>query len=92
MHWGVDLIRGALHVTESFPPSRAAALVVGAGLGSAGLTACSTRRHKPGRSPGTPIQTLVVIYQENVSFDHSFGSYPVAANSSGSQFSARHWT
>jgi phospholipase C len=31
----------------------------------------------------TPIKHLVVIFQENVSFDHYFGSYPVAANPSG---------
>src|SRR3954454_10504160 len=69
--------------------SRAAALVVGAGLASAGLTACSTSvGTNQGASASTPIQHLVVIYQENVSFDHYFGSYPVAANSSGSRFSA----
>ena len=28
----------------------------------------------------TPIQHLVVIFQENVSFDHYFGSYPNSAN------------
>ena len=28
----------------------------------------------------TPIQHLVVIFQENVSFDHYFGTYPIAAN------------
>jgi phospholipase C len=31
----------------------------------------------------TPIRHLVVIYQENVSFDHYFGTYPDAANSAG---------
>src|SRR5581483_8596540 len=31
----------------------------------------------------TPIQHLVVIFQENVSFDHYFGSYPNATNPSG---------
>src|SRR5215472_16206064 len=31
----------------------------------------------------TPIQHLVVIFQENVSFDHYFGTYPRAANTSG---------
>src|SRR5450631_522187 len=32
--------------------------------------------------PGTvtPIQHVVVIFQENVSFDHYFATYPVAAN------------
>src|ERR1700682_4195814 len=31
----------------------------------------------------TPIQHLVVIFQENVSFDHYFGTYPNALNPSG---------
>src|SRR6202021_3652496 len=31
----------------------------------------------------TPIQHLVVIFQENVSFDHYFGTYPVAKNPNG---------
>src|SRR5579871_4532650 len=31
----------------------------------------------------TPIQHLVVIFQENVSFDHYFGTYPNATNPSG---------
>src|SRR6202049_3188937 len=31
----------------------------------------------------TPIQHLVVIFQENVSFDHYFGTYPSALNPAG---------
>jgi phospholipase C len=31
----------------------------------------------------TPIKHVVVIYQENVSFDHYFATYPVAANTAG---------
>jgi hypothetical protein len=31
----------------------------------------------------TPIQHLVVIFQENVSFDHYFGTYPKAQNNPG---------
>jgi phospholipase C len=31
----------------------------------------------------TPIKHIVVIFQENVSFDHYFGTYPHAANLSG---------
>ncbi len=31
----------------------------------------------------TPIKHLVVIFQENVSFDHYFGTYPFAANGKG---------
>src|ERR1700751_3456829 len=31
----------------------------------------------------TPIKHLVVIFQENVSFDHYFGTYPTAENNPG---------
>ena len=34
-------------------------------------------------STTTPIEHLVVIFQENVSFDHYFGTYPVALNPAG---------
>jgi phospholipase C len=37
----------------------------------------------PNAATATPIQHLVVIFQENVSFDHYFGTYPVATNPSG---------
>ena len=38
----------------------------------------------------TPIKHLVVIFQENVSYDHYFGTYPNAANTSGQPFRAAH--
>src|ERR1700723_4000263 len=31
----------------------------------------------------TPIKHLVVIFQENISFDHYFGTYPMAENKPG---------
>src|SRR5580658_9697892 len=31
----------------------------------------------------TPIKYVVIIFQENESFDHYFGTYPVATNPSG---------
>ena len=34
----------------------------------------------------TPIKHVVVIFDENVSFDHYFGTYPFATNSDGSTF------
>ncbi len=37
----------------------------------------------------TPIHHLVVIFQENVSFDHYFGTYPHAANVDGQPFTPR---
>ncbi|MFC5501801.1 phospholipase C [Lysinimonas soli] len=39
--------------------------------------------HPPAGSTSTPITHLVVIFQENVSFDHYFATYPVAANPAG---------
>jgi phospholipase C len=42
-----------------------------------------------GNSPNTPISHVIVLFQENVSFDHYFGTYPNAQNNSGEQtFSA----
>src|ERR1700719_3595728 len=36
----------------------------------------------------TPVEHLVVIFQENASFDHYFATYPLAANTDGSTFNA----
>ena len=36
----------------------------------------------------TPIKHVVVLFDENVSFDHYFGTYPYATNTDGSPFSA----
>jgi phospholipase C len=33
----------------------------------------------------TPIKHVIVIFQENVSFDHYFGTYPIAANSTAGE-------
>ncbi len=59
--------------------------VIGASVAAASSTSASAhdRGHAPGGLPATPIKHLVVIFQENVSFDHYFGSYPHAANSPG---------
>ncbi|NEA21084.1 phospholipase C [Actinomadura bangladeshensis] len=40
----------------------------------------------PEASPQTPIEHLVVIYGENISFDHYFGTYPKATNTDGTPF------
>ena len=36
-------------------------------------------------SPTTPIQHVIVLFQENESFDHYFGTYPNAQNNAGEQ-------
>lgn len=54
----------------------ASALTAGLfGLGAAPATA--------GDNTATPIKHVVVIFQENVSFDHYFATYPNAANTPG---------
>jgi phospholipase C len=45
-----------------------------------GSGASARRGHEGG---GSPIQHVVVIFQENASFDHYFGTYPNAANPPG---------
>jgi phospholipase C len=42
-----------------------------------------------GNAPTTPITNVIVLFQENVSFDHYFGTYPNAQNNASDQpFSA----
>lgn len=48
---------------------------------SAGPTATVADDHKT-PSTSTPVKHVVVIFQENVSFDHYFGTYPNALNPS----------
>ncbi len=41
--------------------------------------------HSSGEKTATPIKHIVVIFGENISFDHYFGSYPNAMNPKGSR-------
>ena len=65
----------------------AAAAVIGLGAAASTVPGHRAAADPPPPPPGprtaTPIQHLVVIFQENVSFDHYFGTYPVAANPPG---------
>jgi phospholipase C len=56
-------------------PTRSARVLPGRGTPGSGATA-------------TPIKHVVVVFQENVSFDHYFGTYPHAANTDGTRFVA----
>src|SRR5580698_1513043 len=47
------------------------------------LGAANAQTPATASGPATPIQHLVVIFQENVSFDHYFGTYPWAMNPEG---------
>jgi len=60
-----------------FVSALAATTIIATGAGMPG----------PSNDPATttPIKHVIVIFQENVSFDHYFGSYPVAANSTAGE-------
>jgi phospholipase C len=60
---------------------------VAGSAGARGTSAGSSFTITPGTT--TPIKHLVVIFDENVSFDHYFGTYPFAANTDGSSFHAK---
>lgn len=57
-----------------------AASALAAGLIGAGPAAAASEKHD---ETATPIKHVVVIFQENVSFDHYFATYPKAANIPG---------
>jgi len=68
----------------------AGALALGLAVALSSPAAGAPGSDQAGGRP-SPIKHLVVIYQENVSFDHYFGTYPKAPNTSGQQFqAARH--
>ena len=60
-----------------------ALMLVLAGVPGARASNSKTAQTQRPAGTQTPIQHLVVIFQENVSFDHYFGTYPVAANPPG---------
>jgi phospholipase C len=64
--------------------------VMAAGGTAAGAAHGTARAQAPAGEPSTttPIKHVVVIYQENVSFDHYFGTYPNATNGDGQHFKA----
>lgn len=66
-------------------PRKATALLVAltTALGPAVAPAFGVAGPSRSSATATPIKHLVVIFQENVSFDHYFGTYPVAANPAG---------
>jgi len=67
-------------ITAALSAVALSALGVTSALASSGPAA---RAIAHGARTATPIKHLVVIFDENVSFDHYFGTYPYAANPSG---------
>ncbi len=52
-------------------------------MAAASAPAADGDLHDHGFYTATPIKHVVVIFQENISFDHYFATYPVAQNNSG---------
>ncbi|MEV6837814.1 alkaline phosphatase family protein [Streptomyces sp. NPDC051133] len=76
---------------------RAAMRSLGALAGAAALTvlggnapgwAAPTASQSGHSSTATPIKHVVVLFDENISFDHYFATYPKAANTDGTRFTA----
>jgi phospholipase C len=66
------------------PPRIVLLAAVCLAAGAAGLASTEGRSAAVAAPPtATPIKHLVVIYGENVSFDHYFGTYPHAVNPIG---------
>jgi phospholipase C len=66
----------------SFWPRAAAVLIVTALL-LANTIAPALSKDSDDQKTDTPIKHVVIIFQENVSFDHYFASYPIAKNLAG---------
>jgi phospholipase C len=58
-------------------------LAIGLGTGFGWNAAASLAVPDPSDDTATPIKHVIVIFQENCSFDHYFGTYPRAANLPG---------
>jgi phospholipase C len=71
----------------------AVSVVAAAGLALAGCASATPSQidaaHAGLGRTTTPIKHVVVIFDENISFDHYFGTYPDAANIDGTKFVAK---
>ncbi len=65
----------------------AGAAALAAASGTMPAAAAPAEAEHGGRT-ATPVKHLVVIFDENISFDHYFGTYPKAANTDGTKFTA----
>ncbi len=66
-------------------PLRSTALLLTVWLSGLLTVPCVLQSQTQTPPTTTPIQHVVVIFQENISFDHYFATYPVAANNNASE-------
>ncbi|MGI8667349.1 MAG: phospholipase C [Jatrophihabitans sp.] len=82
--------RGLIAATTTLAAAGCLIAATTAASGAHPLDPASSADHS-GRTT-TPIKHVVVIYDENVSFDHYFATYPQAANTDGTRFTAARHT
>ena len=70
---------------KSTPPALRRVNVLAAVLGAAMLPFTAVHADHGGGPTQSPIKHVIVIFQENVSFDHYFATYPFAANSTSGE-------
>jgi phospholipase C len=66
--------------------TRLAVIAVAAAVAATLASACAAAvgaKDRDKQTTATPVEHLVVIFQENVSFDHYFATYPNAVNPTG---------
>jgi phospholipase C len=79
--------RRALLAAGALVVAGGVAAAVGIGVGGASAQPLSAT-HADHFHTTTPIKHVVVIFGENISFDHYFGTYPNATNTDGTPFHA----
>ena len=72
-------------------PGKAVCAAVTAAVAACGVVSATlaAQPERGSRQFIRPIKHVVIIFQENASFDHYFGTYPDAANTDGTRFVAR---
>ena len=68
---------------EAFTSPKRLLAMLTASLVALGPSVMPASAQSPDSETVTPIKHLVVIFQENISFDHYFGTYPNATNPAG---------
>jgi phospholipase C len=78
--------RAAFIAATAVAATAACVVAVAAAASPTGTSQAASDTVRPYEGTTTPIQHVVVIFDENVSFDHYFGTYPQASNKTGVPF------
>ncbi|MFB7594700.1 phospholipase C [Streptomyces sp. NPDC056160] len=79
--------RGRRATMRSLGALAGAAVLTVLGGAAPGWAAVPAAGHGRGAT-ATPVEHVVVLFDENISFDHYFATYPKAANTDGTKFTA----